>query len=180
MSRSTASIMLAAYPQESLPAYGESVRTVNILKEIVYNIRNIRGEMHVPPEIKAKVLVKELHDGIGDIVHEYSHIILFLAGLDSVECRRDAVKPAGSAASVGTGYEIYLPLKGLIDFERERERLEKEEKRLEVEIDRSRSKLQNGSFIDRAPADIVQREKERLHSFEENRERVMHLIKSLD
>ena len=113
-------------------------------------------------------------------MHEHSHIILFLAGLDSVECMRDAVKPSGSAAAVGTGYEVYLPLKGLIDFERERERLAKEEKRLEAEIGRSKSKLENGSFVDRAPADIVQREKERLHSFEENRERVIHLIKSLD
>ena len=178
--RSTESIMLAEYPKGYLPGYGASVRTVNLLKEIVYNIRNIRGEMHVPPEIKAKVLVKELHDGIGDIVHEHNHIILFLAGLDSVECMRDAVKPSGSAAAVGTGYEVYLPLKGLIDFERERERLAKEEKRLEAEIGRSKSKLENGSFVDRAPADIVQREKERLHSFEENRERVIHLIKSLD
>jgi valyl-tRNA synthetase len=180
MRRNTESIMLSEYPKEDLQEYGESVRTVNLLKEIVYTIRNIRGEMNVPPEIKATVLVKELYNGIGDVVQEHAHIILFLAGLDSVECMPDAVKPPSSAAAVGTGYEIYLPLKGLIDFERERERLAKQEKRLEAEIDRSRSKLENGSFINRAPADIVQREKERLHSFEENRERIIHLIQSLD
>ena len=56
----------------------------------------------------------------------------------------------------------------------------KEEKRLDVEIERSRSKLQNGKFIDRAPADIVQRERDRLLSFEENRDRIHNLIQSLD
>ena len=178
--RATESIMIAEYPKNDYPIYEDSVQVVNLLKEIVYNIRNIRGEMHMPPEIKAKVLIREVHEGIGHVVQEHRDTILFLAGLESVECDRDVQKPAGSAAAVGAGYEVYLPLKGLIDFERERERLMKEETRLDAEIDRSRSKLQNKQFVDRAPADIVQRERERLFSFEENRERIHKLIQSLD
>jgi valyl-tRNA synthetase len=178
--RTTESVMLAEYPHDGIPDYPESVQTVNLLKEIVYNIRNIRGEMHVPPEIKAGVLVKEIHNGIGDLVLAHRDIILFLAGLKSIECERDAVKPPAAAAAVGTGYEAYLPLRGLIDLDRERERLVKEEKRLETEIVRSRSKLENGHFVDRAPAEIVQREKARLQSFEENIGRLKNLIKSLD
>jgi valyl-tRNA synthetase len=172
--------MIAGYPKNDYPVYEDSVQVVNLLKEIVYNIRNIRGEMHVPPEIKAKVLIREVRKGIGHVVQEHRDTILFLAGLESVECNRDVEKPAGSAAAVGAGYEVYLPLKGLIDFEREQERLMKEETRLEAEIGRSRSKLQNEQFLDRAPADIVQRERERLLSFEENRERIHRLIQSLD
>jgi valyl-tRNA synthetase len=178
--REIESIMLADYPRGGFPSDDESVGEIDLLKEIVYNIRNIRGEMHVPPEIKARVLVNEVREGIEEIVREHGDTILFLAGLESVECSRGMEKPAGSAAAVGTGYEVYLPLKGLIDFERERERLMKEEKRLDVEIERSRSKLQNGKFIDRAPADIVQRERDRLLSFEENRDRIRNLIQSLD
>jgi valyl-tRNA synthetase len=178
--REVESIMCARYPGDDLPSYDESVSVIGMLKEIVYNIRNIRGEMHVPPETKARVLIKELREGVAGVVQEHENIILFLAGLESVQCSRDMKKPAGSAAAVGSGYEVYLPLKGLIDFQRERERLMKEETRLDTEIGRSRAKLQNANFVDRAPDDIVQRERQRLLTFEENRDRIKNLIQSLD
>jgi len=180
LERQTESIMVAPYPKDSGRRYPESVREVNLLKEIVYTIRNIRGEMHVPPEMKAKVLVKEIHEGVGEVIETHGGTILFLAGLDSLTCERNILKPSGSAAAVGTGYEVYLPLKGLIDIERERERLAKEEQRFQSEIARSSTKLENPKFVDRAPSEIVDRERERLRSFEENVERVRRLLKSLD
>jgi valyl-tRNA synthetase len=180
VSREGESIMRAAYPQEGAVRYAESVEQVQLLKEIVYTIRNIRGEMHVPPEMKATVLIKESHEDIGGAVQEHHDIILFLAGLDSIESAPDIQKPAGSAAAVGSGYEVYLPLEGLIDISRERARLQKEERRLEAEISRSTAKLKNQRFVDRAPAEIVERERQRLESFEENIRRVRGLLMSLD
>jgi valyl-tRNA synthetase len=136
--------------------------------------------MHVPPELKARALLKEIREGVGEVVQRHREIILFLAGLESLTCEREVRKPPGSAAAVGTGYEVYLPLKGLIDVDRERERLLKEEQRLSAEIERSSSKLKNPDFVNRAPAEIVDRERERLGDFEENLMRVRRLLQSLD
>jgi valyl-tRNA synthetase len=178
--KGTESIMKAPYPVESGRRYPDSVDEVNLLKEIVYTIRNIRGEMHVPPEMKARALLREIHDGVGEVVEKHREIILFLDRLESITCERDITKPPASAAAVGSGYEVYLPLKGLIDLDRERERLRKEEQRLCTEIERSSAKLEKPDFVNRAPAEIVSRERERLRDFEENVDRVRLLLKSLD
>jgi valyl-tRNA synthetase len=180
LKKQTESIMTAAYPRARGGGYPDSVDEIKLLKEIVYIIRNIRGEMHVPPEMKARALLREIRDGIGEIVEKHREIILFLAGLESLTCAGDVLKPTGSAAAVGTGYEVYLPLKGLIDVDRERQRLLKEEQRLNSEIERSSLKLKNLDFVNRAPADIVDRERGRLGDFEENLTRVRRLLQSLE
>jgi valyl-tRNA synthetase len=172
--------MTAPYPGDGSGRYPDSVEEVNLLKEIVYTIRNIRGEMNVPPEMKARALIREIHDGVGEVVERHREIILFLARLEWLTCNGEMTKPPGSAAAVGSGYEVYLPLKGLIDVDRERERLCREEERLGTEMARSSSKLENPDFVNRAPAEIVHRERERLRDFEENAARVRSLLKSLD
>jgi valyl-tRNA synthetase len=174
------SIMIAQYPVYKDVQYPEDVRTVTVLKEIVYIIRNIRGEMHVPPELKASVLVKGIHDHVHGIIEDNRDVIKFLAGLEEITCSGQIVKPAGSASAVGSGYEVYLPLKGLIDFGREKVRLEKDQLRLQSELVRSKTKLQNADFVNKAPRDVVALEKDRLRSFEENIERVKNLLASLD
>ncbi len=136
--------------------------------------------MHVPPELKAKVLVKGIHDHLHSIIEDNQDVIEFLAGLESITYGKQIVKPAGSASAVGSGYEVYLPLKGLIDFGREKARLEKDQLRLQSELVRSRTKLQNSDFVNKAPQDVVAQEKDRLRSFEENIERVKNLLTSLD
>jgi valyl-tRNA synthetase len=174
------SIMIADYPLYKDIQYAEEVRTVTVLKEIVYTIRNIRGEMHVPPDLKASVLVKGTHDNIHGIIEDNRDVIEFLAGLSSITCGGQIVKPAGSASAVGSGYEVYLPLKGLIDFGREKARLEKDRVRLQSELVRSSEKLQNADFVNKAPQDVVTLEKDRLKSFKENIGRVKNLLASLE
>jgi valyl-tRNA synthetase len=131
------SIMIAQYPVYKDVQYSEDVRIVTVLKEIVYIIRNIRGEMHVPPELKVSVLVKGIHDHVHGIIEDNRDVIKFLAGLEEITCGGQIVKPAGSASAVGSGYEVYLPLKGLIDFGREKVRLEKDRLRLRCGFSRS-------------------------------------------
>ena len=74
--------------------------------------------------------------------------------------------------AVVNGVEIYLPLAGLIDVEKETARLNKELATLDKEISRLDKKLSNAGFIAKAPADIVEKEKEKLKGYEEKREAV--------
>jgi len=173
------SIMVSEYPVYEGFVDRESVDEINILKEITYTIRNIRGEMNVPPELKASVIIKELRDTVHEVMVKNERIIMFLTRLESIKYGRDVKKPEGSASAVGNGYEVYLPLEGLIDLDREKKRLARDYEKLKAEIERSRAKLENRNFTDRAPESVVQKEKQRLEQFEENSRRIERLIQSL-
>jgi valyl-tRNA synthetase len=178
--KKTPSVMVANYPEVEHPVvYRDSIERMGILKEIVYNIRNIRGEMHVPPELRINVLIKLLRKDVGNVVEEQGEIIKFLARLASIKSGEDILKPPGSASAVGNGFEVYLPLQGIIDLEKERMRLEKDAQRLEEELRESKSKLDNEEFLSKAPPSVVDRERERLETTRESYERVIKLLRSL-
>jgi len=129
--REKKSIMVSDYPvYDRKSIYRDSVNKIEILKQVCYSIRNIRGEMNVPPEKKTPVMIRTEKNEVMDVVEEHIEVIKFLARLTDVEYGNDIKKPEGSASAVGSGYEIYLPLKGLIDIEREKERLSKELSRI--------------------------------------------------
>lgn len=174
------SIMIASYPDyDKKNVYRESVERMDIIKELVYNIRNIRGELNVPPELKAEVLMKTSSKIVSSVIEKQMEVILSLAKLRSIEYGVDMNKPAESASAVGSGYEVYLPLRGLIDVEKEKQRLKKEHDRLEAEISRSSKKLKNKEFLTKAPGEIVERERDRVDSHIKARDRVKGILDSL-
>jgi valyl-tRNA synthetase len=181
LKREIKSIMIASYPvYEEAHVYAESIQPIEVLKELTYNIRNIRGELRVPPEMKADILVKTTDEMVRRVLEELGEVIRFLARLKRIEIGGDLAKPPGCASSVGSGYEVYLPLVGLIDIDKERSRLQKELERLTGEIERSDRKLNKSEFITKAPQSIVERERERLESHREARERVNGILESLN
>ncbi len=174
------SIMISEYPvYNKKNVYPKSKERINILKEINYNIRNIRGEMNVPPELEAEVVIKTKEDRIRLVIEESMEVISFLSGLKKITYGGDIMKPEGSAFAVGIGYEIYLPLKDLIDIKKEKTRLTKELEKVDGEICKSRNKLSNDAFINKAPSSVVEKERERLLASENAYERVSGILESL-
>ncbi|MBA7540742.1 Valine--tRNA ligase [subsurface metagenome] len=174
------SIMISEYPvYNKKNVYPKSKERINILKEINYNIRNIRGEMNVPPELEAEVVIKTKEDRIRLVIEESMEVISFLSGLKKITYGGDIIKPEGSAFAVGIGYEIYLPLKDLIDIEKEKTRLTKELEKVDGEICKSRNKLSNDAFINKAPSSVVEKERERLLASENAHERVSGILENL-
>ena len=90
-----------------------------------------------------------------------------------------SLRPEKSAFAVGKGYEVYVPLTGLIDFDKERLRLGKELMKLEGEINSSSNKLANSQFISRAPDSVVEKERERLENGKKNHSRISAILKTL-
>ncbi|MFW6180770.1 MAG: valine--tRNA ligase [Spirochaetota bacterium] len=175
-----ASVMACPYPRDPGTRHHAAVRTMETLKEIVYSIRNIRGEMNVPPEMKARVLIRAAGDGVREAVADHQEVIKFLARLEQVEAGPDIRKPEGSASAVGAGFELYLPLRGLIDIDREKAKLARELEKVQEDLRRSRSRLENRDFLNKAPAGVVETEKQRLAQHRKNRDRVQGLLRSLD
>jgi len=175
------SIMISDYPEyDKRKIDKKSENQLEVLKDLIYNIRNIRGEMHIPPEIKADILVKIAQSDVYNIINQNEEIVKFLAGVKGITIGDGVYKPEGSASAVGSGFEIYIPLKGLINIDMEKARLKKEIQKLEAEIEKSSQKLKNKNFIERAPAEVINKEKEKYNSNSGKLERVKEILKGLD
>jgi len=157
------SIMVQFWPQ--VPQYkdAEAESNMTLLMDTIKAIRNIRAEMKVSPGQKVEILILA-PDGVQRKVLENGKPdILKLAGGARVDIfERLAEKPAQSASAVLEGVEIYLPLKGLMDFDKEITRIEKEIIAASQDIQSLDLKLNNPGFTNKAPAAVVAKERERL------------------
>ncbi|MFZ4552934.1 MAG: valine--tRNA ligase [Burkholderiales bacterium] len=154
------SIATAAYPVAQPQKIDDAAEAwVAGLKAMVDAVRSLRGEMGLSPAEKVPLLVA----GCRDTVAAYAPYVAALARLSGVEATGDAL-PA-SPAPVQVIGEFRLMLRVEIDVEAEKARLGKEIARLDGEITRAQAKLGNASFVDRAPAAVVQQERERVAGF---------------
>ena len=160
-------LIVASWP-EARPEEGweaGNVADFALIQEIIRSIRNVRAEKKVSP---AKRLPAILAGGPKTVLlKEQANGIAALAGLDpsllSILETPEA-KPENSIALVAGTVEIYIPLSGMLDLEEERKRLEKELADVQVQIDRL-EKLLGSDFSNKAPAAVVQKERDRLAGF---------------
>jgi len=132
------------------------------LKAMVGTCRNLRGEMNLSPAERVPLLTV----GDADFISQAAPIIKALAKLSEVQVLDEAAFAAAtSTAPVAVHGDARLALHVEIDVEAEKERLGKEIKRLEGEITKAQAKLGNESFVARAPAAVVDQEKQRLADF---------------
>jgi valyl-tRNA synthetase len=155
------SIMIAPYPRASeagVDAVAE--REMGLLMQAVTTIRTIRGEMRLSP---AQTLDATVKAAAGDerLLREHAGLIGTLARA-RVAVDPQARRPGSSALGVAGQSEIYVHLEGLVDLSAERQRLEKEIKRVGEAIAFTRAKLARPEFTERAPAEIVDKEREKL------------------
>ncbi len=161
-------IMVSSWPEIN-PAFDfktEAAET-EIFKEIIYKIRNIRGEMNIPPDKKAKAVFKTASASIVSIIKREDANIKTLARVEEILIDANFVPDKNDACAVISDLEIYLPLKGLIDTDKEKARLSKEIEKVEADLLRVNSKLNNETFIGKAPAEIIEKEKSKKSEMEE-------------
>jgi valyl-tRNA synthetase len=154
------SIMLQPYP-EADPSRSDEAATANIavLKEMINACRTLRGEMNLSPASRVPLLAA----GDGKILASFSPYLKALVKLSDIEIEQDLPPAEAPVAIVG---EFRLMLKIEIDIAAECERLTKELDRVQAEMEKAQTKLANSNFVARAPAKVVEQEKERLASFD--------------
>ncbi|MCD8198850.1 MAG: valine--tRNA ligase [Phascolarctobacterium sp.] len=156
------SIMISRWPEvEASLIDKEAEQLMCAIMDSIKAIRNMRAEVEVPPAKKVSAIIlaaAELKNGIMDN-KGYIHLLGGVSELKVLDI--DALKPENAMAVVGTGIEVYLPLSGLIDVEKENQRLKKELTAIEKELTRVEAKLVNTNFLVKAPADVVEKEKEK-------------------
>ncbi len=155
----TASLMMAAYPRAQSERLDEPAeRDVAQLKALTDACRNLRGEMGIAPSQRVPLLA----EGDEAQLQRFFPYMQLLARLSETAVVRPLPEADAPVSVVGT---TRLMLKIEIDVAAERERLRKEVARLEGEIAKAQAKLGNASFVERAPANVVAQEKERLANF---------------
>jgi len=147
------------------------------LKAVERKVIETALNMGVPPRAKAEVHVIG-DDGKQKIIEAEFAMLSTLAGIDAL--KRAEQKPEHSAGAVVGDLEVYVPLEGLIDLRVERSRLDKEIARHEGMLSGVEKKLDNDSFLQRAPEDIVQREQAKRRDLEERLEKLRKNRASLD
>ncbi|WP_269620070.1 valine--tRNA ligase [Zhongshania sp. BJYM1] len=156
-------IMLQAYPVSADEKVDElAVADVEWLKQVILAIRNIRGEMNVPP---SKALTLLLKNGSEEDLRRLTanrQSLSKLAKLDDIQWLAESDEAPMSATQLVGAMEVLVPMSGLIDKAAEIARLEKEIQKLDKEIQRLSGKLGNAGFLDKAPADVVAKEQEKL------------------
>jgi valyl-tRNA synthetase len=150
------SIMVAKFPEVGAYIRDESsLNDMDLLQGVIVGIRNIRGEMGIPPSKRVNVVVDGADEKQCAILEENLAHIKSLGKVDQIGISSGLTKPEASATAVFGHLQVHVVLKGLLDFENERQRLRKEIKKLEKDIAISHHKLANKGFLEKAPSEII-------------------------
>jgi valyl-tRNA synthetase len=155
------SIMIAPFPQASAEREAPSAREeMQTLIALITKIRNIRSEMNIPARSSLKIFLGAT-DRTASLIRENADQIKRLARVEEITIADKLSHMDAAARDVIAGIEIAVPLEGLIDVTKERERLNKEMARKETEARALASRLDNLSFVERAPREVVEQARNR-------------------
>jgi len=157
-------IMLQPYPLASeLPsADGTAESGIEWLKAMVTALRRVRSELNVPPAKQVTLLLTGGDAGDRERVARFGSQLRFLNKLERIDFLADTDGAPAAATAVVGELKLLVPLAGLVDLDAERTRLDKELKRVDGEIAKCRNKLASETFVQNAPAAVVDQERQRL------------------
>ncbi|MBN1700226.1 MAG: valine--tRNA ligase [Spirochaetales bacterium] len=171
-------LITAAWPRPLMDSEdGEVVSAFSILQEIVRAVRDIRADRSVPPKQKLTVTLDPQKETEG-IIGNNIHVLKELAGIETVNLQQGAKRMPGSASKIAGGCQLFVH--DIIDDELEKKRLKEALLKANNEIDVCRKKLENKNFIERAPRDVVQKQRDRLSDCLADKDRITKSLKELE
>ncbi len=166
------------YPDVNPKLISESAESkITWLQAIIIAVRNIRSEMQIPPSKKITVLFQNGSSTDLAFLKELHAEILFLARIDKLE--HTDTPPAQSATAVAGELQLFIPFADLIDTKAEKERLSKEINKIKMELDKTQIKLNNPNYVDKAPAAVVQKERERAAEWQNTLDKLTSQLQKL-
>jgi valyl-tRNA synthetase len=177
------SIMITMYPVADTRLVDERTeREVELMRDVITAVRNLRAEYNVPPGKLLDVTVLASSEARA-ILSEEAHLVRALGRVGELTLRDSGAAPAGTVSSpirsAMGGLEVCVHLAGTIDVQAERARLDKDVAKTRKEREGVAGRLGNDSFVARAPADVVEKERLRLAELDEKLGRLQQSIARL-
>lgn len=162
-------LIVSPWPESGVYKYDEDVEKISILREAIRGIRNAKAEMDIEPFRKSKLYLLTDDDARAEVYDELKAHFANLANCTDIERipERDAVSDDVISVVVEKA-ELFLPMKDLVDYDKEAQRLKKDMEKTEAEIERAEKKLANENFVSKAKPEVVQKEREKLETHKEN------------
>ncbi|MBO9741271.1 valine--tRNA ligase [Xanthomonas axonopodis pv. begoniae] len=164
----TATISLQSFPQHGdvdTSGYATAEADVEWLKSMVSALRRVRSELNVPPSKQVRLLLQAGTAEDRPRVARFASQLSFLLKLETIDWLDAGQDTPPAAAAIVGELTLLVPLEGLVDMDAERSRLDKEIKRVEGEIAKCNGKLGSATFVQNAPAAVVEQERARLNDW---------------
>ncbi len=174
-------LITAPYPETNSERENRRVEeNFNALQDIIRSIRTIRSEFTIPPEKKVRAVVCMDDDfSAGEYIRESYDLIFSLIGGEDLQLLAEKPDTTGAVPAAGKGYEAFVYISDLIDVEKEKAKLEKEKLSLQKLLNGTGKKLQNRGFLNNAPEEVIQKEREKLKEFQERTAKVEYYLTEL-
>ncbi|MEN8191377.1 MAG: valine--tRNA ligase [Bacteroidota bacterium] len=170
------SISTSDFPKQNVELINETAeKEMEFVQDVITAIRNIRGEMNIPPSKIIALYLKT--ESLSQVQQDY---IKSIAKVDELVVDKIIDKPKASASAVVRGCDIFIPLEGLIDLDVERNRITKEINRLEGMMVGVSKKLSNEKFVNNAPAEVVEKEKAKQTDWQNSIDKLKIILSDLN
>ena len=172
-------LIISPWPEMNNTLIDSSINTeMALMQEVISSIRSIRSRMNVPPSKEAELFVRCTSEQT-IFLEKYAHFIFTLSRVKLMETGSNIDRPDPAATAVVKGMELYLPLGGLIDLDKERARLDKRKNEIETLLIGIQNKLNNDHFTKRAPQHIVEHERTKLVDLTDELKKVVDNLENL-
>ena len=175
----TGSIVVASYPEVNAFSDESAAEGMEVLKEVIRTVRNIRAEVNTPLSKAVTILIQANDEKVQAFLTANQNYIMRFCNPDELVIATELAVPDMAMSQVITGATIYLPLANLINLTEEIARLEKELAKLDGEVKRVQGKLANERFVSKAPQAVVDQERAKEADYLEKQQAVAQRIAQL-
>ena len=148
-----------------------------VVQGVISRVRELRTQYQVPPKNKVEVTIKAA-DSLAAVINAQNALISKIANIETLNCMSEiTVRPAHAAVSVGEGLEVFVH--DVVDVEAEKNRLLKQKETLEKGIKSLEGKLGNENFVARAKPEVVEKERQRMATLQDQLNDLLKNLESL-
>lgn len=174
------SIVIAPWPEVDASKTNDAAELeMGLIQSVTSSIRSIKSVLGLALTKPVKAILKTSDENKKITLERDSSYIKELSWVEDLVIGADIARPAHSAVDVVQGVEIFIPLEGLVDIEEERKRLNKELTKTEAEAEKSRRKLTNPQFVEKAAPNVVEKERAKLAEFDEKIAKLKRQLENL-
>jgi len=171
------SIVISTWPSAYCCSFPEVASLVEVVKEIIRGVRNVKAELSIPPSTEVEIYVKSSDENLLEVISKMAPAISQMARVSKI--KRVGEKPSGSVSFFLPSVEVFVKVGEFIDVEKEIDRIEKRLEKIAKEIAKLEKKLSNENFLKKAPGEVVEKTRQELSELREVEEKLKNTLKEL-